>query len=67
MSIRFHLGRPAARLARCACALLAGSSAVSAFSMRIVVTNDDGFEAKNLQALFAALKSAGHEVILSAP
>ena len=66
-SIRFHLGRPAARLARCACALLAGSAAVSAFSMRIVVTNDDDFEAKNLQALFAALKSAGHEVILSAP
>lgn len=67
MSIRFPRGRPAARLVRCACALLAVSAAVSAFALRIVDTNDDGFEAKNLQALFAALKTAGHEVILSAP
>lgn len=35
--------------------------------MRIVVTNDDGFESVNLQALFTALKQAGHDVILCAP
>ena len=35
--------------------------------MRIVLTNDDGFETRNLQALFTALKAAGHDVILSAP
>ena len=35
--------------------------------MRIVVTNDDGFESANLQALFTALRVAGHDVILSAP
>jgi 5'/3'-nucleotidase SurE len=38
-----------------------------AWALRIVVTNDDGFESRNLQALFTALKAAGHEVILSAP
>lgn len=35
--------------------------------MRIVLTNDDGFESVNIQALFAALKAAGHDVIMSAP
>lgn len=36
-------------------------------SLRIVLTNDDGFETENIQALFAALGEAGHDVILSAP
>jgi len=36
-------------------------------AMRIVLTNDDGFESSNLQALFTALRAAGHDVILSAP
>lgn len=36
-------------------------------SLRIVLTNDDGFETENIQAVFAALVAAGHEVILSAP
>lgn len=36
-------------------------------SLRIVLTNDDGFETANVQALFNALQAAGHEVILSAP
>jgi 5'-nucleotidase len=36
-------------------------------AMRIVITNDDGFESRNLQALYAALKANGHDVILSAP
>jgi len=38
-----------------------------AHAMRIVLTNDDGFEAANIQALFVALKAAGHDVVLSAP
>lgn len=36
-------------------------------AMRIVLTNDDGFESRNIQALFTALKAAGHDVILTAP
>ena len=36
-------------------------------SLRILLTNDDGFETENIQALFAALVEAGHDVILSAP
>ena len=38
-----------------------------ASAMRILVTNDDGFESPNIQALFSALKAAGHEVLMSAP
>jgi 5'-nucleotidase len=37
------------------------------WALRIVLTNDDGFEHRNIQALLAALKAAGHDVILSAP
>lgn len=47
--------------------IAAGAATVSAMAMRIVLTNDDGFETRNIQALFTALKAAGHEVILSAP
>lgn len=36
-------------------------------AMRIVLTNDDGFEHGNIQVLFSALKAAGHDVIMSAP
>ena len=36
-------------------------------SLKIVLTNDDGFETRNIQALYAALVAAGHNVILSAP
>ncbi len=35
--------------------------------LRILLTNDDGFESRNLQALYTTLKAAGHDVILSAP
>lgn len=38
-----------------------------ASALNIVLTNDDGFEAENIQALFNALKAAGHDVIMSAP
>lgn len=51
-----------------AVAALALVSAIPATaSLKIVLTNDDGFEAPNIQALFTALKAAGHDVILSAP
>ena len=36
-------------------------------SLRIVLTNDDGFETENIQALFSALVDAGHDVIMAAP
>lgn len=35
--------------------------------LNILLTNDDGFETENIQALFDALVDAGHNVILSAP
>lgn len=47
--------------------VVVGTGTVSALAMRIVLTNDDGFESRGSQALFTALKAAGHEVILSAP
>lgn len=40
---------------------------VPASALNIVLTNDDGFETENIQALFKALKTAGHDVIMSAP
>ena len=59
---------PSGRLLRhvlCAAALT--TVALPALAMRILVTNDDGFESQNSQALFAALKTAGHDVLMSAP
>ncbi len=41
--------------------------AAPALSLNIVLTNDDGFETANVQALFRALRAAGHDVIMSAP
>ncbi len=35
--------------------------------LNIVLTNDDGFETENIQALFSALVAAGHNVIMAAP
>ena len=35
--------------------------------LNIVLTNDDGFETENIQALYQALVDAGHNVVLSAP
>ena len=35
--------------------------------LKIVLTNDDGFETENIQALFTALVAAGHDVIMAAP
>ena len=36
-------------------------------SLKIVLTNDDGFETENIQALYDALVAAGHDVIMAAP
>jgi len=55
------------RLAFFVCALALGIGITPAPAMRVVITNDDGFESGNLQTLFSALKAAGHDVILSAP
>ncbi|MEQ9451260.1 MAG: 5'/3'-nucleotidase SurE [Pseudomonadales bacterium] len=38
-----------------------------AWSLNIVLTNDDGFETANIQTLYRLLSAAGHDVILSAP
>jgi 5'-nucleotidase len=48
-----------------AAALFAASAPT--FALNILVTNDDGFETANVQALYRALVRAGHDVILSAP
>jgi 5'-nucleotidase len=45
--------------------LLMGS--VPASALNVVLTNDDGFETENIQALYRALVAAGHNVIMSAP
>ena len=47
-------------------AVLAGMTSQAA-ALNIVLTNDDGFETPNIQALYSALVAAGHDVILSAP
>ena len=39
----------------------------TATALNIVVTNDDGFETENIQALFEALTAKGHDVVMSAP
>jgi 5'-nucleotidase len=36
-------------------------------SLRILLTNDDGYQAPGIQTLFAMLKAAGHQVIMAAP
>jgi 5'/3'-nucleotidase SurE len=36
-------------------------------SLRILLTNDDGYQAPGIQTLYAALTSAGHQVIMVAP
>ena len=46
---------------------LAPLAASAGDPLRIVLTNDDGFETPNIQALFTALVEAGHDVIMSAP
>lgn len=46
---------------------LAPLAATAGAPLRIVLTNDDGFETANIQALFTALVEAGHDVIMSAP
>lgn len=38
-----------------------------AAALDIVLTNDDGFETENIQALYRALSDAGHNVIMAAP
>lgn len=37
------------------------------WALNIVLSNDDGFESANIRALYAELKAAGHDVVLSAP
>lgn len=37
------------------------------YAVNILITNDDGYAAPNIQALYAALKAQGHDVIMSAP
>jgi 5'-nucleotidase len=50
-------------------AVLAGASIGSAQtrSLRILLTNDDGFDSAGLKAMHAALRAAGHRVTVVAP
>jgi 5'-nucleotidase len=48
-------------------ALATGGGGGSGGPLKIVLTNDDGFETANIQALYDALVAAGHDVIMSAP
>lgn len=36
-------------------------------ALNILLTNDDGYDSHNIRALYVALKSAGHQVAISAP
>lgn len=65
MSSLFSINKTATRWV--GFALLAGALTPSVFGLNVVLTNDDGFETNNIQALFSALKAAGHDVIMSAP
>lgn len=38
-----------------------------ACALNILLTNDDGFETANIQALYQTLKKAGNDVVISAP
>lgn len=38
-----------------------------ALALDVLITNDDGFETANIQALYTALKADGHRVIMAAP
>ncbi len=42
-------------------------SASASGGLDIILTNDDGFETENIQALYRALDDAGHNVVMSAP
>lgn len=64
LSFRITTGRS---LRRAIVAMMVSAAALPAVAMRIVITNDEGFESRNIQALFFALRAAGHDVILSAP
>ncbi|AOY01677.1 5'/3'-nucleotidase SurE [Jeongeupia sp. USM3] len=50
-----------------AAALVVSGLATPAFALNILLSNDDGFTAANVRALYTRLKAAGHDVIVSAP
>lgn len=52
---------------RTASFLIAGSLSVSASALNVLITNDDGYQSANLRALYDALKTRGHDVMISAP
>ncbi|WP_020582623.1 5'/3'-nucleotidase SurE [Endozoicomonas elysicola] len=52
---------------RAASLLIAGSLSVSASALNVLITNDDGYQSANLRALYDALKTSGHDVMISAP
>lgn len=47
--------------------LMTGTPLWAAAQLRILLTNDDGFEAPGIRALHSALTEAGHDVYLIAP
>ncbi|WP_432721779.1 5'/3'-nucleotidase SurE [Jeongeupia wiesaeckerbachi] len=47
--------------------LVALGLTMPALALNILVSNDDGFAAANVRALYTKLKAAGHDVIVAAP
>lgn len=47
--------------------LISGTSAYAAGPLRILLTNDDGFESPGIKAMHQALTEAGHNVFIIAP
>jgi len=47
--------------------MLPSPASGQAGSLRILITNDDGYQSPGIQTLYTALTSAGHQVIMAAP
>lgn len=56
-----------ARLITALAVLLATTFSAPSWALNIVLSNDDGFEAANIRALYTELKAAGHDVVVSGP
>ncbi|HET8882369.1 MAG TPA: 5'/3'-nucleotidase SurE [Solimonas sp.] len=60
-------GRRVPRWLAAATFVFAATLSAPGWALNIVLSNDDGFESANIHALYAKLKAAGHDVVLSGP
>ena len=67
MSIRIRLSLSSLLLAALLMPALSGIGSAQTRSLRILLTNDDGFDSAGLKTMQAALRAAGHRVTVVAP